>query len=513
MSEPRRNTPADPVQQFWRLWQHGRRPDLSRFFATAGPLSADQFLAVVRLDQQQRWQAGVRVPAEDYLLLCPGLDAQAENAILVIYGEFLLRKQLGENPDPGEYLGRFPQYSGQLRLQFELHEALLEEASSSGEEPPPDPRPDVPGFELLETVGKGSTGAVYRARRLANDALVALKILRADVRLGSHERARFRAEGEAISRLQHPNVVQVYEVGEWVGRPYLVLEFVAGGSLARRLATGPLDIPNAVRLTETLARAVQHVHDHNILHRDLNPANVLLTADGVPKITDFGLAKVVQTGPELTRSGTVLGTPGYMAPEQADGRTREIGPTADVHALGALLYHLLTGRPPYDEGSLVPTLLKVRSPEMPAAVRTARPEVPERLDAICMRCLSKQSQDRYPTAFALAEDLVSAIAPSLPAGVRPAPALVASATGEIFELREGETVVGRAPECEIRFRSPNVSRRHCCIRWRSTEVTVADLGSTWGTRVNGRRVDETRLQNGDLLEIGELKFLIRGLSG
>lgn len=505
-----RKRSSDPVQRFWHLWQSGRRPELREFLDDAGPLTADQLLAVVRLDQQQRWQAGDRIAAEDYFRLCPLLDAYSENAILVVYGEFLLRKQLGERPEPDEYLRRFPRYCRQLRLQFDLYRALQDEASSSGGDAPPDERPNVPGFELLEELGRGSTGTVYRARRTENVEDIALKVLRADVRFGSQERARFQAEGEAISRLRHPHVVRILEVGEWVGRPYLALEFVAGGSLARRLASGPLSIDESIRLTETLARAVQHVHNHNILHRDLNPANVLLTPAGEPKITDFGLAKIVRTGPDLTRSGTVLGTPGYMAPEQAAGRTRDIGPTTDVHALGAILYHLLTGRPPYDEGGLIPTLLKVRSSEMPAPVRATCPEVSESLDRLCLRCLSKQMRERPATALMLAEEL-AALRPRSPVPEERVAkrCLVECVTGQVVPLEGAELVLGRAPECEVRLRSPSVSRRHCRIRCVGHQVLVEDLGSTWGIRVNGQQVECRDLRNGDRLEVGEVVFFVR----
>jgi hypothetical protein len=510
MSDPSRPraTAASPAERLWRLWQRGQRPDLPAFLAGAGPLASDQLLAVVRVDQQQRWQNGEQLLAEDYFRLYPSLQAQTENALLLVYGEFLLRKQLGETPTTEEYLRRFPRLAGQLRLQFELHQALQDEASSMGEPAPPGSAwPAIPGYHLLEEVGRGSTGIVYKASRAACGRVVALKMLREDLRLGSQERARFRAEGEAVSRLSHPNVVQVYEVGEHGGLPYLALELVAGGSLARRLTEGPMPVTETVRLLETLARAVQHIHEHGVLHRDLNPANVLLASDGTPKIGDFGLAKVLLNKHALTRTGTVLGTPGYMSPEQADGRARDAGPPTDVHGLGAILYHLLTGLPPYDEGSVVRTLLKIRSDELPPPVRSQRPEISEALERICLRCLSKRPGDRYATALALADELggflrteLGPVAPS--AGMY----LEDSGTGQRLPLGEGQMVLGRAPDCDLCLRDPKVSRYHCRIERQGEQVVIADLGSTGGTWVNGRRVQHVRLHHGDRLEMGKQTF-------
>jgi serine/threonine protein kinase len=373
----------------------------------------------------------------------------------------------------------------------------------------------VPGYELLEVLGRGGTGVVYKAWQVSLNRLAALKMIRADLRIGPEERARFRAEGEAVARLQHPNIVQVYDLGECRGRLFLALEFVPGGSLATQLARGPLPIPEAVRLMAVVARAMHHVHQSGIVHRDLNPGNILLMADGTPKVGDFGLAKLLIGGRQLTRTGTVLGTPGYMAPEQADGRAKEVGAASDTHALGAILYHLLCGRPPYDEGGVMPTLLKVRSEEMPAAVRQLRPEVPAALERVCMRCLEKRPTDRYPSALALAEELTG-LAASL-GGEAPTVAgegvsgvfLVAAATGETVRLPTAGGVVGRSAQCDLCVPDPGVSRRHCRIRWEGDRVVVEDLGSSRGTRVNGRRVRRAVLRDGDELAVGGQKYQIR----
>jgi serine/threonine-protein kinase len=247
-------------------------------------------------------------------------------------------------------------------------------------------------------------GMVYRARHLRLNRLVALKMISAGVHAAPELVARFQIEAEALASLDHPHVVQIYEVGQHGRQPYFSLELVEGGSLDRKLADGPLPPGEAAQLVETLARAVHAAHQRGIVHRDLKPANVLLTADGVPKITDFGLAKRLEGQSGQTHTGSVVGTPSYMAPEQAAGDPRAVGPPADVYALGAILYECLTGRPPFRGQSSLETLLQVRNAE-PAPPTRLRPQVPRDLETICLKCLHKEPARRYPTAEALAEDL------------------------------------------------------------------------------------------------------------
>jgi len=205
--------------------------------------------------------------------------------------------------------------------------------------------PEVPGYTILGELGRGGMGVVYRAHQASLNRMVALKVLLAGAHAGERDLARFRAEAEAAAAVQHPNVVSVYAVGRHAGLPFLAQELVPGGSLAARLEEGPLDPVETARLVEAIARGVQAAHDRGVVHRDLKPANVLFTADCEPKVADFGLAKVGDTG--LTASGAVMGTPAYMAPEQARGDMRHVGPATDVWALGAVLYECLTGRPPF----------------------------------------------------------------------------------------------------------------------------------------------------------------------
>jgi hypothetical protein len=278
-------------------------------------------------------------------------------------------------------------------------------------EPAP-PAPGVPGYEVLGELGRGGMGVVYQARQVSLNRVVALKM----VSLGPHLRpeqraallARFRAEAEAVARLQHPHIVQIFEVGEHGGLPFFSLEFCEGGSLARLLGGKPQPAAAAAGQAELLARAVAYAHERGIVHRDLKPDNVLLAGDGQPKLTDFGLAKYLEDEPGAarmpTRDGQVLGSPSYMAPEQARGQARMAGPAADVYALGAILYEMLTGRPPFLAATPLETVRQVADEE-PVPPRRLQPGVPRDLETACLKCLEKEPKKRYASAQALAEDL------------------------------------------------------------------------------------------------------------
>jgi serine/threonine-protein kinase len=264
----------------------------------------------------------------------------------------------------------------------------------------------VPGYDILGILGRGGMGVVYKARQAGLNRVVALKMIRDSALAGPEERTRFRHEAEAVAQLQHPNIVQIHEVGEHQGLPFFSLEFVPGGSLAEQLHGTPQPPRVTAQTVETLARAVHAAHQRGTVHRDLKPANVLLTADGTPKISDFGLAKQLGAGPGLTATGAVVGTPSYMAPEQAGGKstTRAVGPAADVYALGAILYELLTGRPPFLAETTLDTLQQVLTQE-PVPPRQLQPKVPRDLETVCLKCLHKEPERRYASAHDLAEDL------------------------------------------------------------------------------------------------------------
>jgi tetratricopeptide (TPR) repeat protein/tRNA A-37 threonylcarbamoyl transferase component Bud32 len=277
--------------------------------------------------------------------------------------------------------------------------------------------PRVPGYEVLEVLGRGGMGIVYKARHLALNRPIALKMIQAADLDNPAALARFRTEAEAIARLQHSQVVQIYEVGEHDGLPYLALELIEGGSLAQRLNGTPLPARQAGRLVEALARAVHAAHQRGLVHRDLKPANILLTPDGTPKVSDFGLAKLMDGGAGPTATGEVLGTPSYMAPEQAESKGLAVGPATDIHAVGAILYEMLTGRPPFRMTTPMETLMQVVRQE-PVPPRRLQPATPRDLEIICLKCLQKDPRKRYASAKDLADDL-SRFVQSEPIRARP----------------------------------------------------------------------------------------------
>jgi serine/threonine-protein kinase len=265
-------------------------------------------------------------------------------------------------------------------------------------------RLQIPGYEVLEVLGRGGMAVVYKARQQSLRRVVALKVVLAGAHASPEEVARFQVEAESVAELHHPHIVQIYEVGRQDGCPYCCLEFIDGGNLADKLRGAPLPAEQAARLVEKLARAMQAAHQHGIIHRDLKPGNVLLTAEGEPKITDFGLAKRMDSELAQTKTGAVLGTPAYMAPEQAEGKGAAVGPATDIYGLGAILYELLTGRPPFQAETPLDTVLRVLSEE-PVRPSRLRPGLPRDLETICLKCLEKNPRRRYASAEALGDDL------------------------------------------------------------------------------------------------------------
>ena len=267
----------------------------------------------------------------------------------------------------------------------------------------PGPPRTFAGYELLEELGRGGMGNVYKARQTALDRMVALKVIAAGSAAGPESQARFRVEAKAVARLRHPQVVQIYDFGEENGQPYFSMELMEGGSLKDRLGGKQQPQRESAELVRTLGLAIHAAHGQQIVHRDLKPANVLLAPDGSPKIGDFGLAKLLDAEQSQTLTDVIMGTPAYMAPEQVSG-SNAVGPLVDVYALGVILYEMLTGRPPFRGASRMETLDQVRYLAPPSMFRL-RPDIAPDLEAVCSKCLEKDPLGRYPSAEALADDL------------------------------------------------------------------------------------------------------------
>jgi len=259
-------------------------------------------------------------------------------------------------------------------------------------------------YELIREVGRGGMGIVYRARQVSLDRVVALKMILAGRLATTEDLLRFQTEAEAAGRLQHPNIVAVHEVREVDGQHFFSMDFIDGVSLAEKIRSGPLPSRSAARYFRIIARAVHHAHRQGILHRDLKPSNILIDADDEPHITDFGLAKRLGGDSGQTRTGVVLGTPSYMAPEQAAGKTHDLGPACDVYGLGAVLYELVAGRAPFRAETPLDTIMQVMEQD-PVPPRLLNTKIDHDLETICLKCLEKDPQRRYPSAEALAEDL------------------------------------------------------------------------------------------------------------
>src|SRR5262245_17087680 len=259
-------------------------------------------------------------------------------------------------------------------------------------------------YELLGEIARGGMGVVYKARHRKLNRVVALKVHRAGRLASEDEAQRFHVEAAAAAKLDHPHIVPIYEVGQLGGVHYFSMALVEGQSLAQRIAKKPLDPREAAALMRQVAEAVAYAHAQGVIHRDLKPGNILMDAAGQPRVTDFGLAKRADADSSLTQAGQVMGTPSFMPPEQAEGKNEQVGPLSDVYSLGATLYCLVTGRPPFQSANAVETLKQVVERE-PAAPRLLNPAVDRDLDTICLKCLQKRPEKRYASATALAEDL------------------------------------------------------------------------------------------------------------
>jgi WD40 repeat protein/tRNA A-37 threonylcarbamoyl transferase component Bud32/tetratricopeptide (TPR) repeat protein len=395
------------IRDFEDGWQRGERPTLEAFLPPDESPRRVVLVELVHIELELRLKAGEPARVEEYLTRYPELAAEGGTLLELLAAEYRLRRAREVCLTPQEYASRFPHQGAAILARLREEASVATGDRDTLDSPPPLPPakgdwPVVPGYEILEQLGRGGMGVVYKARQTSLDRVVALKMILGEPEPGAQ--ARFRTEAEMVARLQHPNIVQIYEIGQHEGRPFLALEYVAGGTLAQKVAGTPVRPREGARLVEVLARAVHAAHEQGILHRDLKPANALLTPQGEPKVADFGLAKKLDAGPGQTVSGTVLGTPSYMAPEQATGAGKEVGPAADTYALGAILYELLTGRPPFKAATTWETVVQLLSHE-PVAPSRLNAQTPRDLETVCLKCLEKRPAKRYSSAQALAEDL------------------------------------------------------------------------------------------------------------
>ncbi|HWG46170.1 MAG TPA: protein kinase [Gemmataceae bacterium] len=434
MTTPHESVFAPLLERFAEAWERGERPNLDDYLP-AGSDSTPILIELVRMDLDFRLKSGEAAKLEAYLERYPRLAAKQTILLSLLNDEYQARLQYEPDLNVLEYIQRFPQLGEQLQRQWAtlpLRPAVETTPGATPAEPAHPPlaaAPVIAGYEILSVLGKGGMGVVYKARQLSLKRLVALKMIRAEAVEGSDLLTRFRKEAEAIARLQHPHIVQIHDIGEYTGElgtrcPYMALELVEGDTLAHWLSGRQVPPRTAAELTLTLARAVQTAHQYGIIHRDLKPANILLASGGhklpvldeatgglrtpladlAPKIADFGLAKQIDEDAGQTQAGQILGTPNYMAPEQAEGRTGDIGPATDVYALGAILYEMLSGRPPFIAPTLHLTLEQVRTLE-PTPPSRLQPRLPRDLETICLKCLHKEPSQRYHSALALAQDL------------------------------------------------------------------------------------------------------------
>jgi serine/threonine-protein kinase len=361
----------------------------------------------------------------------PGTARDEQLALLL--EELTQQLRQGRQPDLGEMTRRYPGLADELRELWAAAQ-IAEEFVRPAPDPQatvaqyaangplsPVPAPILPrkfgDYELLEEVGRGGMGVVYKARQASLARTVAIKMILRGPWASVADLARFRAEAESAARLEHAHIVPVYEVGECDGQAYFSMKYVEGRTLAQLVAEGPLPPRQAAESMIAICRAVHHAHQQGVLHRDLKPSNVLLDRDGRPHVTDFGLAKRVQGGASLTQTGAILGTPSYMAPEQAAGSRGVLSPASDVYSLGAVLYELLTGRPPFQAASPVDTILLVLEQDL-VPPRLLNPNVDRELEMICVKCLQKPAELRYATAAQVADDL-EAFLRSEPVSARP----------------------------------------------------------------------------------------------
>jgi serine/threonine-protein kinase len=380
----------------------------------------NNLIAEIRAEHRAQWEAGNRVPIEVFIAGHSEIQIDADFMIDLIYGELLLREELGETISWEEYFQRFPLYMDELRRQQLIDQMMQGFSPSTGQSTVPEPPtnrtnqdtveldltgpptfPKVRGYEIHGVLGEGSHGIVYLAQQLSLGKQVALKMLRDEAAYRLEYRDLLQRDAKVLAALDHPNIVRVIDFGISDGRPFYSMDYVKGYSLEKRLQAGPLIAREAAQLVKTLAHALHAVHQKGIVHRDLKPANILLAEDGTPRVADFGLAKRLDAE-SLNGGGQLIGNITHMAPEQTTGNTRDVGPAADTWALGVMLYELIAGRLPFRGKNWVATIERIRKGEPEPLQADGVDTV---LRAICMKCLSKSPSQRFESAAELADDL------------------------------------------------------------------------------------------------------------
>jgi hypothetical protein len=397
-----------PEQRLWQLWRQGQPPVLRDFLAQYPEASTTQIAAAIGVDQYERWQRGERPLAEEYLPLVPPGPEQSQAICDIIYGEYLMREQLGQHPQIGEFRERFPEHAESLNRQLEVHRALALTAARMAP-PPPTTAPQIPGYELLGEIGRGGMGVVYRARQLSLDREVALKVLHVpDDDPSTLE--RMRREAQITARLSHPRIVSIFDAGRVGAYFFFAMELVIGEDLHRLVhRQGPLEPAAAEQYLREAADALSHAHAAGMVHRDIKPSNLMIGPAGL-KLLDLGLARragaVGDSG--LTQAGAFMGTPDYIAPEQAND-ARRADARSDLYSLGCTFFFALTGKTPFAGDTPLAKLMQHHAGQVPSPL-VHRPELPPHLVAILARLMAKDPADRFPSADALIRALAPASA-------------------------------------------------------------------------------------------------------
>lgn len=522
------------VRQFADSWKSGNPfPNVFEFLQSFPDLSLSETTAVLLIDQERRFAAGKPRSIEEYLTRT-GTDETSDLALQLVVSEIRLRQTTTDQPRIEEYIARFPNLMQPILSSLDptflvdtdnrgkiistdavaLQETVVPEShhrsntpgseetvtyGTTGEKVKQARSGNFGDYKLLDKIAQGGMGVVYKARQVKLNRVVAVKMILGGQLADASAVRRFYSEAEAAGRLQHPGIVSIYEVGEHEGQHFFSMEFVDGQSLAERVRENPLSARKAADLVRQIAGAIEYAHANGIMHRDLKPGNVLLDkSDGV-HVTDFGLAKQLSGESELTASGQILGTPSYMPPEQAQGDLKRIGPASDVYSLGAILYVLLTGSPPFRAETPMDTLQLVLNTE-PVSPRLVNPQTAKDLETICLKCLQKEAERRYQSARELADDLGRFLnnKPILarPVGaseriikwIRRKPA-VASLIGVVVLAVMGSAIGGLIYDRQRRAHTAELERTNTSLESANTQLDSINIQLARQTRVVGEQRD------------------------